>query len=75
MVLYLYYARAVDLTSLPGLSGIASEQATAKESTEQRIQQLLDYLATHPDAVVRCHASDMVLNIHSDESYLSEPQA
>ena len=31
----LYYARAVDLTSLPGLSGIASEQSTATESTEQ----------------------------------------
>ena len=69
----LYYARAV--TSLPGLSGIASEQALARESMEQRIEQLLDYLATHPDVVVRYHASDMVLNIHSDASYLSEPQA
>ena len=71
----LYYARAVDLTSLPGLSGIASEQATATERTEERVQQMLDYFATHPHAVVRYYASDMVLNIHSDASYLSEPQA
>jgi hypothetical protein len=37
--------------------------------------QLLDYLATHPAAKVRYHASSMVLNIHSDASYLSEPRA
>ena len=48
----LYYARAVDLTSLPGLSGIASEQAEATENTEGRTAQMLDYLATHPDATV-----------------------
>jgi len=71
----LYYARAVDLTSLTGLSGIASEQAAATESTEQRVEQMLDYLATHPDTIVRYYASDMVLNIHSDASYLSELQA
>ena len=39
---------------------------------EKRVSQLLDYLATHPDAKIRYHASDMVLNIHSDASYLSE---
>jgi hypothetical protein len=33
--------------------------------------QLLDYLATHPDAAIRYHASDMILQIHSDTSYLS----
>jgi hypothetical protein len=31
----------------------------------------LDYLATHPDATIRYHASDMILHIHSDASYLS----
>jgi hypothetical protein len=35
----------------------------------------LDYAATHPDAVVTYKASDMVLAIHSDASYLSEPKA
>jgi hypothetical protein len=33
--------------------------------------QLLDYLETHPDATIRYHASDMILIIHSDASYLS----
>jgi hypothetical protein len=32
---------------------------------------MLDYLATHPDATIPYHASDMVLHIHSDASYLS----
>jgi hypothetical protein len=36
--------------------------------------QVLDYLATHPDAKVHFWASNMVMNIHSDASYLTEPK-
>ena len=71
----LYYGRAVDNTVLPGLSSIASEQASATETTKKKVQQLLDYLATHPAAKVRYYASEMILNIHSDASYLSETRA
>ena len=71
----LYYARAVDSTVLVALSAIASEQTRATEQTELRIKQLLDYLATHPSATVRYRRSNMVLNIHSDASYLSETRA
>ena len=71
----LYYARAVDLTTLPGLSSIASEQAQATEQTEAKVKQLLGYLATRPEAKVRYYRSGMVLNIHSDASYLSEARA
>ena len=67
----LYYKRAVDLTVLPALSSIASEQASATENTDKKSTQLFDYLATHDNARIRYHASDMVLNIHSDASYLS----
>jgi hypothetical protein len=35
----------------------------------------LDYLAAHPDATIRYNASDMVLHIHSDASYLSVSNA
>ena len=34
--------------------------------------QLLDHLATHPDAVIWYHASDMILAFDTDVSYLSE---
>ena len=71
----LYYARAVDLTHLAGLSLIASAQNEATVNTELRVEVLLDYLATHPDATLRYWASDMILNIHSDASYLSEAKA
>ena len=36
---------------------------------------LLDYAATHPNAVVRFRASDMLLHIDSDASHLCEPKA
>ena len=37
--------------------------------------QLLNYLATQEDAVLSYHASDMVLAVHSNASYLSKPKA
>jgi hypothetical protein len=37
--------------------------------------QLLDYLATHPDTIIRYHASYMILHIHIDASYLSVSHA
>jgi hypothetical protein len=71
----LYYARAVDMTVLMALSTIASEQTKGTARTLEKAYQVLDYLATHPNAVVRFRASKMVMNIHSDASYLSEPKA
>lgn len=71
----MYYARAVDITTLVALSSIATKQTKATENTENRVTQLLDYLYTHKDATIRYVASDMILNIHSDASYLSEPHA
>jgi hypothetical protein len=71
----LYYARAVDCTILMALSSIASEQTKGTTSTMAKAKQLLDYLATHPNATVWFRASNMVLNIHSDASYLSEKNA
>ena len=71
----LYYARAVDMTVLMSLSTIASEQTKGTERTMEKALQVLDYLATHPDAKVRFRASDMILNIHSDASYLTEPKS
>jgi hypothetical protein len=62
------------MTVLIALRTIASEQTKGTERTLEKAYQVLDYLATHPNAVVRFRASDMVMNIHSDASYLSEPK-
>ncbi len=71
----LYYGRAVDSTILVALSTIASAQATPTSDTMRKTKQLLDYVATHPDAILSYKASDMILAVHSDASYLSEAQA
>ena len=49
----LYYAQVVDCTVLASLHSIDSKQAQASEGTEKRMQQLLDYLRTQPDATVQ----------------------
>jgi hypothetical protein len=71
----LYYDRAVDPTVLMPLNDIATKQIKATEKTQAATNQLLDYLATHPDATIIYHASDMILHIHSDASYLSVSNA
>jgi hypothetical protein len=72
---FLYYARAVDSSMLVALGSLASAQTRATENTELTVTHFLDYAATHPLATVRFHASPMTLAIHSDASYLSEPEA
>ncbi len=72
---FLYYAQAVDPTVLMTLSEIASQQAAPTENTMECVNQLLDYMWTHPDAIIRYRASDMILNVHSDAPYLSAPKA
>jgi hypothetical protein len=71
----LYYARAIDSTMLVALNDISAEQSKATAHTAAKIVHLLNYCATHPNAVVRYHASDMILHIDSDASYLSLPEA
>jgi len=67
---FLYYARAVDLTILTAISDIASEQSKQTEKTMKRVEQLFDYMHTNPKLVIRFYASDMILNLYSDASYL-----
>ena len=60
---------------LMALNTIASEQTKGTKCTMEKALQVLDYLATHPDATVRFCVTDMVMNIHSDASYLLEPNS
>ncbi len=70
-----YYAQAVDLTILMALSDIATQQSAPTKNTKRRVDQFLDYMWMHPNAVIQYHTSDMVFNVHSDASYLSAPRA
>jgi hypothetical protein len=71
----LFYAREVYPTVLMPLNDIVMEQAKAKEKTQPTTYQILDYMATHLDTTIRYDASDMILHIHSDVSYLSVSNA
>jgi hypothetical protein len=66
----LYYARAVDPIILMPLNDISTEQTKATEKTQATTNQMLDYIVTRPEATIRYQASDMILHIHSDASYL-----
>jgi hypothetical protein len=63
------------MTVLMALSTIAMLQAKPAKNTMGRCVQLLDYLAMNADTKIRYYASDMIMNIHLDASYLSESKA
>ncbi len=67
----LYYAHAVDITVLMALSSIAIKQSKGTTNTTKKAKQLLDYLTTNRDAIIRFKASNMIMNFNLDASYLS----
>ncbi len=71
----LYYAGMVNMTVLMALSMIASKRTKGMECTLEKAYQVLDHLAMHHNAMVQFCASNMVMNIHLDVSYLSKPNA
>ena len=71
----LYYSRAVDPSMLPGLNEISIHQSAPTVNTQAKVNDLLDYVATHSNAVIRFHASDMCLHVDSDAAYLVLPRA
>jgi len=70
---FLYYGRALDLTMLVALRSLMAAQSEGTQATIEACAHLLNYTATHPDAILRYQASKMILNIHSDA--LSESKA
>ena len=71
---FIYYSE-VDPCIKPALNELGTEQATPTESTKAKTQMLMDYLHYHPNAILRYHASDMILVIESDSAYLVLPKA
>ena len=60
---------------LVALGTLAAAQSKGTQATAKAAVQLLNYAATHPEAIIRFHASQMILHVHSDASYLSETEA
>jgi len=72
---FLYYSRAVDPLMITAINKIGSRQAGADVSILPDIERFFQYAARWHSNVMRIHASDMILNVHSDASYLSETKA
>jgi hypothetical protein len=62
----------VEQLTTPSLSAAQTEGTLA---TTKAAIHLLNYAASHLDATICYHASDMCLHVHSDASYLSESKA
>jgi hypothetical protein len=71
----LYYARSVDPALIMPINVLATEQSKATSDTADKVIKLLNYCNTNPETKIRYHASDMILHIHSDASYLSGREA
>ena len=52
----------------------ATQQENAIEHTAMLVTHMQNYCAKFPDAILTYDASDMILHIQSDASYLSEPK-
>ncbi len=72
--MFLFLGRAVNSILLCPISVIASQSSKPTEDAMQQALQLLDYLATQEDTLLS-YASNMVLEVHSNASYLSKPKA
>jgi len=72
---FLWYGRGVDGTILTPLSAIAVKQSKPTINTAQQSQQIMDYLAMQEPAVLTYRKSDIVLAVHSNDSYLNEEEA
>ena len=60
---------------LTALGSISAQQSKGTEKTYAENLWLLNYAATQPNAKIRYTASDIILYIHSNSSYLSDPRA
>jgi hypothetical protein len=64
----------VDPTLLTTLSSIAARQANGTTTVTKSCQQLLDYVATHPNASICYKTCSMILAVHTNASYLSKQE-
>ena len=73
--IFFYYARSLNPTILRALNEISRIQARPTKDTLAKAKCFLDCASTYPNAIIRYHASKMVLRIDSGAAYLVMPEA
>ena len=71
----LYYGQTVNDTMLHALNCLSTKINNGTKRTKAALKHFLDYCYNNPDAVKLYAASDMILFIDSDATYLVEPEA
>ena len=67
----LYHTRTLNSPLLVAINTLGTDQASTTGNRIIALIQLLDYCAIYPNSTLRFVASDMVLRIYSNASYLS----
>ena len=71
----LYYTRILEVTAFPTTTHLCSDQVDPTTNFLLRCRRLLQYLVAYPDNELVYSASDMILRVQSDSSYLSRRKA
>ena len=71
----MYYAQAVNSTMLMALNTITMGQAAPMKTMIKNTEQFLDNASTNKEATITHQASNMILAVHSNASYLNKPQS
>jgi hypothetical protein len=71
----LYYSRAVDPSICTAVHELGSIQSKPSQNDMKKLDKLLQYVFKHRNIGIRFYASDMLLQLMSDASYLCRPKA
>ena len=52
---------------------VIDDQAKSTQAIEKNRVQIINYAATHMEAITRYHVRGIILHIHSEASFLSAP--
>ena len=64
--IFLYYALAIYNTLLPASGYITSDQSKATKNIDAKFIQFLNYIYTHPLAIIEYRAGEMIIHVSSD---------
>ena len=72
---FLYYTRAIDGIMLIAINDICTNKPNLQKHALEKIERLLNYVATYQHVKLKFHASDIILQVDSDTAYLILPKA
>ena len=72
---FLYLGRAINNTTLHALNEISIATTKGTEATLAAVEHFLNYMASNLSPKLQFRASDMILHVESDATYLVCPKA